>query len=311
MFNFFRKDKFNKKIPTEYSHLINQQQYILLLDIAQQFFKDKGEEVLKIDNGYITAKEEGGEEMKYGLDNIVRLLSPEPQENWESIIYTHFNKVNSSDSHLVYYRKDYEAVKPFLKVLVKDDAILNHEFAADIIYKVDLPGTCTILVMDYDNQFRYLRKEDIIEWEASIDEIFLAALDNIAEEEVTINQVEHEEAIEMFLFFSGDFSAAKMLQFERNAHFALGKYGSVIAIPTKGTAFVSPINHNNVIGILEILTKPVAQFFNQDPGNITTSIYWYYENTFQQFPETQSDKEGYITIGIPEALVLLISEEHE
>lgn len=311
MFNFFKKNKFNKKIPQEYVHLMNQQQFNILLEIAQQYFKDKGEEVIKIDNGYITAKEEGGEEMKYGLDNIVRMLSPEPQENWESIIYTHFNKVNSSDSHLVYYRKDYEAAKPFLKVLIKDEAILEHEFAADIIYRIDFPGTCTILVMDYDNQFRYLRKEDIAEWEAGTDEIFLAALDNIAEEEITVNKVEHEGDIEMFLFFSGDFSAAKMLQFERNADFALGEYGSVIAMPTKGTAFTSPINQNNVIGILEVLTEPVSKFFNEDPGNITTSIYWYYQGVFRQFPETPSDKEGYVTIGIPAALELLISNEHE
>lgn len=309
MFNFFKK-KVNKKIPKEYLHLINQQQYANIVDLAIQYFKEKGDEVISLKNGFLCCKNEDGEEMKYGFDNLVRILAAQPKEEWESLLYTHFNTMNVSDNHWVYYRKDYEAAKPFLKVLIKDEEILQHEFAQNIIYRIDLPETVTVLVMDYENQFRFLQKDDIGEWEKTTEQIFEDALENIAEEDIKINAVEHEDEIKVFLFFSGDFSAAAMIEFEKNAHFALGKFGSIIAIPTKGTAFVSPIDDENVYGRIEVLTEPVSKFFSEDPGNITTNLYWYYNGKFQKFPETPSEKQGYISINIPIDLQQLLNKQH-
>ncbi len=308
MFNFFRKKKFDRKIPKEYIHLINQKQYDTILNLALQYFKEKGDEVLKLENGLLTTKSEGDEEVRYGFDNLIRMMCPEPQEDWESILYRHFNTVNVSNDYLVYYKKDYEAAKPFLKVLIKDIAVLDDRLGGAVVSRVDFPGTCTVLVMDYDNQFRYLRKEDIAEWEATEEEIFSVALENIGQEEVTINKVDHEGAIEMFVFLSGDFSAAQMIDLGKNAGFAIGKYGSIVAIPTKGTAFATPIDDDNVVGRLEVLADPVYKFFTEDPGNITLSIYWFYAGEIKQFVEKPSNREGYVTIGIPEELQALINE---
>lgn len=310
MFSFFKKNSIDKKIPKEYTHLLTQQQYNDMLDIVMAYFRDKGEEVIKLEDGYITVRDENEKELKYGFDNLVRFVAGSEKKEWESVIYSHFNKVNFDDSPLVYYRKDYEAARPFLKMLVKDQLLLRQEFGKELVWTSHFPGTCSLLVFDYDNQFRYLKQEDIAEWNQPKDVLFEQAQTNVGDEEITVNKVEHEDGIEMFIFFSGDFSASFVADFDRNLSSINGEFGSLVAIPTKGTAFVSPLNDKNVLKRIELISEPVIKFFNEDPGNITTNLYWFYDGKFEQFPETPA-KDGYVSISIPEELQLLLNKEEE
>ncbi len=311
MFNFFKKSPYNKKMPGEYKHLLNQRAYEAMLDIIFQYFKDKGEQLTKVDNGYIVTKEgEDALEFKYGLDNLVRLVAAAPKEDWESIIYTHFNKTSYDSRHMQYYKKDYEAAKPHLKILVKDAAILKTAGAENLVYKIDFPETVSVLVFDYDDKFTYLKEEEITEWDKPAASLFEVAQSNIDEENIEIHQIEYKEGgIETFAFFNGDFSASYMLNIGQNAPFAIGEYGAVVAIPTKGTAFASPITDKEVIKRVNLMAEPVNKFFEEDPWNITNKFYWYYNNSFQLFPETPSDKEGYVTISLPQTLKQLLNIE--
>jgi len=312
MFNFFKKDPYNRKMPAEYKHLMNQRAYEAFLDTVLQYFKEKGEPVLKVEDGYIVTKEGEGQglEFKYGLDNLVRLVAPAPKEDQESIIYSHFNKVSHDRGYMQYYKKDYEAAKPFLKILIKDESILQTDGAKNIVYYTTFPGTVNVLVFDYDEKFTYLNADEVKEWEKSNTELFEAAQENINQEQINIHQLEYEKSdFEVFAFFSGDFSAPYMLSLEQNAPFAVGQYGAVVAIPTKGTAFVSPIKDNDVVGRINLMADPVTKFYDEDPGNITSKFYWYFEGVFQLFPETPStEKEGFVTLSLPQPLIQLLKE---
>lgn len=310
MFNFFKRTKIDKKIPHDYTHLLTQQQYNNMLDIVINYFKDKGEEVKSLKDGCITVYDENKKEIQYGFDNLVKFVAGTEKSEWESIIYTHFNKVNFDNSPLVYYRKDYEAAKPYLKMLIKDEFLLQQDFGKNLVWTSHFPGTCSLLVFDYEDKFMYLKEEDIAEWGQSKQTLFDEALNNIADEQITVNKVEHGEGIEVFLFFSGDFSASFVADFDRNVSSINGTFGSLVAIPTKGTAFVSPLNDKNVSRRMELVLQPAIKFFNEDPGNITTSLYWYYNGQFELFPETNT-KEGQVSISVPENLMLLLNHEEE
>jgi hypothetical protein len=313
MFNLFKKDNFNRKMPGEYKHLMNQRAYENMLDTILQYFKEKGETVLKVGDGYIFTRVDDGDglEFNYGLDNLVRLVAAAPQEDKESVIYSHFNKVDYDSKHMLYFKKDYEAAKQHLKILVKPNDLLSQEIGKNIIYQVVFPGTVCALVFDYDEKFAYLDDDDIKEWDKTTDELFYAAQQNINGEQVNVHQIEFEGSeIEVFAFFSGDFSAPFVIDLEQNSPFAIGEFGAMVAIPTKGTAFAAPLGDKEIIKRVELLTDTVQKFFNEDPGHITQSFYWLYEGNFEIFPETPSEeKAGYITISLPFKLSQLLNEE--
>jgi hypothetical protein len=305
MFNFFRKGRFDKKIPADYKHIMDQEGYEKMVNIALTYFREKGDKLLSLQDGMLTVKGEDGKDLKYGFDNLVRMLTGAQSEDWESIIYSHFNKINFADDAYNYFFKDYEHARQYLKVLVKHEAIMSNEFAKDLVTRIDFPGTRTVLVFDYENQFRYLKKEEIAEWKLAEETLFEEALNNVATEEININKMAHEDGWEFFSFFSGDFSASRMIQLERYFDFSIGPFGALVAIPTKGSSFVAPINDNRVTARIEIIAPLVAQFFEQDPGNITNNFYWIYQGAIESFP-TQSTGEGYVTVKLPQSLVQLL-----
>jgi hypothetical protein len=192
-----------------------------------------------------------------------------------------------------------------------------------------------VLVFDYDNKFAYLYQEMIKEWEKTIDELFEQAMENIGNEEisvvgVTLTTVEEtdEESVETelndkeentededvedqdaFVFMNPDFAATVLSLLEEKAPFAIGEYGSIVAIPCKGYAIAAPINGEEVFDRLGPLSVIVNKFFSEQPGNITTDLYWYYQDEFMLMPEKPStEKEGYTTISLPPKLLKLLNE---
>ncbi len=305
MFNFFGKNRVDKKIPGDYKHIMDQAGYERMVNIVFNYFRDKGDKVISLIDGMLTVKGEDGKDLKYGFDNLVRMLTGAEYDDWESIIYSHFNKINFSDEAYKYFFKDYEHARQYLKILVKHEAILGNEFAKDLVLRTDFPGTRTVLVFDYENQFRYLKREEVAAWNMSAELLFEEALNNVSEEDVSINKMEHDDGWEFFSFFSGDFSASRMIELEKYFDFAVGQFGSLVAIPTKGSAFVAPLTDNRVTARIELIAPLVSQFFEQDPGNITNNFYWIYQGAIECFP-TQSAGDGYITVKLPQSLVALL-----
>ena len=325
MFNFFKKDPYNKKIPDDYKHLLKQHEYEEMLDIILQYFKEKGEPVLKIEDGVVYMDEQDGEdlELKYSLDNLTRKVASAPDEDRESIIYTHFNKAQLDSRPLEYFKTDYDLARQYLKILIKHKSILTEIGSRDIVYKTVLPDTYSILVFDFDDKLEFLYYDAIKEWGKDIDELFEEALCNISGEDIQIFFVDFKKAAEdrlgenvdedklpkAYVLTNGDFAAPVMMAPERIAPFAVGKYGSIITIPAKGTAIAAPIDSKEILGYLSVVTELTTQYFEEEPSNITTTVYWYYENGYEAFPERPAEgKQGYLTISAPQKLVQLLNE---
>ncbi|MBN9295775.1 MAG: hypothetical protein J0I41_02140 [Filimonas sp.] len=303
-----QNNQIDKRMPVDYDHLISQEEYSQLVDIVLQYFIDKGEDVIKLEDAVLTVKDEQGKELKYGFDNLVRFLVNEDKGNWESVIYSHFNKTNFNDAAYKYFFKDYEEAKQYLRFLVKDEGFLSSDYGKDLVYKTDFPGTVSLLVFDYDNQFRFIKQDEIEEWGKTEAELFGDAVANIANEDIEIRQAEYENGVEIFMVSSGDFAASFIVNIAQNLEIAIGKFGSVIAIPAKGTVIASPINDTNPINRVELLGEAVSKIFEEEPGNISADFYWFYEGKFTIFPKTASDNDGYSTVFIPEELAELLKQ---
>ena len=149
-------------------------------------------------------------------------------------------------------------------------------------FKVDFPGTMSTLVLDLPDKYESIDKETIDSWRVPVDSLFYIAQENVNKrEEVEIREVKESETNKVYSFFSVDHSASYIRDIEKNADFAIGEFGAFVAIPTRGSAFVIPIYDKSAIRALDKLRPTIKSFFDEDPGNITTDIFWYNKQTFK------------------------------
>jgi len=69
----------------------------------------------------------------------------------------------------------------------------------------------TLLVFDFEDRFYYINIEDIAQWEVSIQDLFIIALQNLSTEEVEIVEHLFDSKFNVFTLLSGDYSASYIL----------------------------------------------------------------------------------------------------
>lgn len=294
MFGFFKK-KDKLVLPERYKNFINLDEYAEIISICKQYHEEMGIAIQKIDEGEIVVDANGEKQSKF-LDNLVRLLSGNDKEAWKGLIYTHFDKLKSNPAAFKYIFKDFDFATPLLRVLVKDIGMANEMDLGEFVQRQDFPKTITFLVVEFEDKFAYVRHDQILEWEKKEKELFEIAISNTSFEEVDVIEYLLSDKYPLFTILSGDFSAAMMLNPKFWQEYGLGKFGALVSIPSKGSAFVHPIETPDVLNVLAELSPMVYKFFEEDPGHITPLFYWHYQGEFELFPIKQKDDGAYVEL---------------
>lgn len=304
LFDIFKKQK-KYELPDMYKGIITKDEYNDILEICIKYHQDKELIISKIDEGEIITDIDGDEQHRY-LDNLVRVLASNEKTIWRQLICEHFDKLKPNTSALNYLYKDFEYASQFLRVLLKEVTFNLGDDINNYVHRTDFPKTNTFLILEFEGQFHYVRKDQINEWNKLENDLFEIAIQNLPENEIEVKEYEFGEKFTVFIFFSGDFSASSMLDLKNRADYSLGKYGTLIAIPTKGTAYAHPIENGELLELIEILDPTIEKFYNEDPGNVTTNFYWYYNDEIQIFPTEQS--ENGLFISMPKDLIKLLNK---
>jgi len=300
---FNRKHKIS--VPEKYKDLINDKDYESFLNLCLSTLKDLGYKVISCDNGDVVYENETKEDAHFFLDNILRKYLQSDNEEKETVIISHFSKLKDNSAAYDYLYKDYDYAKQFLKVLLKADDILPNN--GDYVFQNHYPGLLTFLVFDFEDQFHYVEKKRISEWDVLESELFVAALENIRHEEIEIKRLTFENKYEIYALFSGDFSASYTLWAEKELDFTIGRFGSLIALPTKGSAFIFPIEEEDILDVIVAIYPTVEEIFNEEPSNISLDFYWYYQGKYEVFEKTPND-DGSVNINSPRKLIDLMNE---
>lgn len=304
IFDIFKKKK-NNNLPEDYANLIDEKGYIIFLNKCLSTLNDLGYKVTSSDNGDIIYEKEDSDEAHFYLDNLLRKYIQADLDKKDIEILTHFKKLSDQTKAYDYLCKDFDYAKQFLKVLLKADDILPDN--EDFVYQRNYPELLTFLVLDFEEQFHYIKKSEAYQWEIDESELFEIAKENISKEEIEIKQFNYHDKYDVFALFSGDFSASYTLLIEQELDFAIGRFGTLIALPTKGSVFLYVIETNDVLDVIGTIYSTIEQFFNEDPGNITLDFYWYFEGQFQLFNKTLNE-DGSISFSKPQKLNDLLDE---
>lgn len=302
MFGFlFRKNKiFDRKRPDFYEGIVTAKEYADILKMSEKECLRIGK-ITSIQAGTIKVIEfENEDKHNFQLDNLVRKCHYYKKVDWPEIIKSHFGRFPIDKNKAKFLSKDFEYARPLLKVLVRSDKAIPEE----MVYRKDIPCTSSFLILDYDERFHFLMEKDIQEWNISKTELFEIALANIGIEEIDIQENLWADKFDLFSFFSGDFSASFMLELAKNAPFAIGTFGAVVAIPTKGSAFTHPLNENTAIAFIGSFDDTFTTFHKEDEIPVSNQYYWFYKGAFEIFPTVKKEKKTYIEI--PRNLVKLL-----
>lgn len=292
------------KLPQHYENLINEKDYNYFIKSCLAVLKKTKLTIISFDDGDILYKKDDGEEGHYYLDNLLRKYIQLSDNDRLEEVKMHFDKLQNKSSAYNYFFKDFDNAKQYLKVLIKPmDMGKDYKL---FVHRLDIPNLLTFLVFDFENKFHYIRIEDAVSWEITIQDLFEIALQNILVEEIEVNETFFGNKFNVFVLFSGDFSASYALLIDKYLEFSIGKYGTLLAIPTKGTVFMHPIQTKDILELPKILQPEVEKFYNEDPGNISLDYYWYYQGKFYLFNKKFLANQQY-TISLPEKLELLFS----
>lgn len=291
----------NLILPEFYQDLVNQKEYEIILTKSIKEVERIGQ-VISVNDGTITIKspDEEVDELHFHLDNLVRKCRNADKADWEEIIEDHFQRFDRNRSKQEYINKDFDFARDLLVVQVRPVGTISESDLSDFVYREDIPHTHTFLTLQYDGAFHFVRKDEIGEWEKQEEELFETGLANIPREEIEVEEYLMQNEYEMFVFYSGDFSASFMLELEKNASYAVGQFGSVVSIPAKGTAFVHPINGKTALGFINTIADMRQEIYNEEPAPISEKFYWYYQQRFFEFSE--EELEDAISISYPQEL---------
>jgi len=291
-------------IPSDLNALISPQNYALIIDLSLEYLRQSWN-ISKVEDAIITAHQEEGKDIKFGLDNLIRTCLQTTQKEWKEIIERHFSRFKENAAAYKFFFMDFEYAQAMLKTLVKPQNFGSPDLQAEMIKRIDFPDTYTFLVMDFDEQLRFLRKEDTKEWNISEEELFEIAQENVNKEEVKKGSVMLSEKFPLHTFFHSDFAVSYIIDFQQNGGRALGPLGTLLAIPAKSAVFAHPITGTDFLGVMETIAPLVEKFFEGQPGSITTHFYWYYEGNFEIFPY-EVTKDNYAVVRLPEKLQFLL-----
>lgn len=303
MFGFlFNNNKtFDRKRPDFYEGIVTKKEYADILKLSEQACTRIGKiSAIQAGTIKITNPEDTEEEFTFHLDNLVRKCHYYDRGEWQKVVKEHFSRFPIDKHKAKFLSKDFEYARPLLKVLVRS----LKEIPEHLVYRSDIPNTSTFLILDYDERFHFLGAEDIREWQIPQSELFEIALANIATEKIDIQEVLWSDQFDLFSFFSGDFSASYILELTKNAPFSIGRFGALVAIPTKGSAFVHPINGNTPLDFIAAFDETFITFHKEDEVPISKQYYWFYNGDFEVFPTVK--KNGQVFAELPPKLIHLL-----
>lgn len=210
---------------------------------------------------------------------------------------------------------DYEKVKPYLSIRIYNDAsIAQKGGVGNMVSRVDLDGTMTVLMLDLPEAFAPLFKTNFEKWNKSAGEVFKVAELNVRNKKVEKMTREFDidgNKIEFNFLGNEDYAASYALNLETNMPELVGEWGSIVVIPNKGLVAICKISKAKPLDFVKFIEriKPLTdQSFAQHQVPVSKNFFWYYKGEFTLVKVLTNDS-GNINVIAPLGLGELMSEK--
>lgn len=301
--------KISYEVPEGYEKSITRDDYKKMVDMSIPLVSARFT-VEEVNDGAIKVKEG----QTFNLHNLInRCAIIKKRSEWELEIKNHFAKLfESIDAQEKINPEDYETIKDMLALRIYPDAsIASYGGLGNLVSKVDLEGTHTVLMLDFPRAFTPVQKELIAKWKKDSVDIFKVAQANMNKQEV--EKMNEEFKIEKnkypFTFVvEENYASSYVLDLQNNSPELVGDWGSVVVVPNKAMAGVCKIGKNNpvdFIKFIELIDRFIQKQYAEHPQPILSDYFWYYKGKFTKIMITE--KDGKMNIIAPMGLAELMA----
>ena len=251
------------------------------------------------------------------LDNLIlKCLAEKDKTLWPALIHQHFESLFTSiDEQKKIDVANFESVKKYLSLRIYPTATVEARGGtANIIARVDLEDTYTLLMLDLPGAFTNVTKKMFDAWKKDTAEAFNAAQANVDKQKVErvtrtfpINGV----TIEVGFLGEENYAASYALNLEHNAPEFVGEWGCAVSMPNKGLVDlckISPAKPADFVKFIQYTKEAVDQAYREHPQPISNNFFWYYKGKFTRITVV-ADDQGKINVIAPSGLSQLMTKK--
>jgi len=238
--------------------------------------------------------ERGGEWSNFGLSNLAQFCHSIDPASWQEAIATHFDNLfaaEQAEAELQERVRDFEGIRSFLKVRLYGDVRTGGIAPAPPASWEYAPGLTAAFVYDLPTTVRSAGATEVEGWGKSRDELLSVALENVRADAVESRPIAEGGASAPIACFADHFFAAShaLLLGERLPNAANGL--AVFAVPHRHALLYAPLVDLGVIESIHRLIPTAVSLFQEGPGSISPSLYWWREGDVVLLP-AQLDEQN-------------------
>lgn len=307
--------KISYDLPRDYRKSFTVADYHLLVDSAVAMV-GRRYPIEKVAAGTITLRAGQANVTAFNLHNLIAQCAAEPNHQaWGPLIRHHFTSLFSSfDEQKKLDPSNYERMRGYLSLRVYSEALVAQRGGAqNLVTRVDLPGTVTMLMLDLPGTFNAVPKADIAQWHQEVAALFAQAQANVNKQAVqkVTKDFDGPNSQKLTVHFLGneDYAASYALDLPTNAPELVGEWGSVVAVPNKGLVSLCTISQNqplDFVHYIQLSQAAIAKAYQEHAQPVSPDFYWYYQGKFTRIAVV-TDKSGRVNVVAPLGLAALMT----
>lgn len=249
------------------------------------------------DEQYFIIKEENeyfdvGTEV--GVSNLYSVCVQSGRVQWEKTIKAFFSqvkKIRAEEKEIISKLEDFETGKEYLKIRIYP-IDYKDKISGTSIFESIVDDSISVVVIDFPSAVKFLSTEYEKKWGVDSKEIF-----EVAKENTLKNNTEEFEDFEISKNFSVSVMFSETNIFITSSIYDLNKkcksisgYGALVALPNRYGIILKNIEKESINSDIVEMMMLVNYTYQQGPGSISNSIYWFDGKNFYKVLHDQSQE---------------------
>lgn len=277
-------------------------------------FERTGQVARLDDEGRLEVTGPGGQQF-FVVAGLAERAAATPPGEWDALIDEHFTAIAALQAAIgdVEVPKTFEEARPRLRVRIHPDGYLADAGLTpeEVVHRVDLPGTRTILILDGEETALVVPRADVLRWGQEPENVLAVAFANTRralEEDVEVTAREFEGIGTLRVLTGKSFYAASAVLGLEDWPELLGKHGAIVAVPWRHGAFVYPFEDARVRTVVPALHRYVARIVEGTKGPIGAGLWWRRpDGVFEAIDVRASGGDGGIEVVPPAEMARILS----
>lgn len=272
---------------------------------VENYFKGRGETITWSPDFGIAVGPSGAQ---MGMGNLMQMCAKAEPATWGTVISEHFGKLEAA---LANANPDqppaWEMIKNQLTIRLMPAEAIPAKIRGESVWRTDLEGVISMLAIDYPDTVMTVNRTSAVEWGMPDEELFKIALQNLATNFALSEPIKTDLKNGPLYIFSADhfFAASHVLLLPGKPEL-VGPYGTMIAIPTRHTLIVCPVQSFDIVHDIANLLNVAYKAEQDGPGSITNQLYFYRNGEFSRVVSETSG--GQVKLTPPPAFQRVLEE---